>query len=717
MDPITFRLDDLEERLAALEGTVRRLVRPPAPPELPSLAPSPTPDVAPRPAPTPAKPAATAPKRTAEVPPRPLAPATWRAHTPARTPGDLERWLGGVLLARVGICAVILGAAYFAQLAYRHVPDAFKVLSLYGLAAALLAAGHLLRAKAAARYVGVLQGGAVAIAYVAGLAATLRYHLVGQEVGLLLLAGAAALGVWLARRLQVEALAAVSAIGALAAPTLLGLVQETHVLVLALLLGANTFAAWAEQRWGWRATRVVVFGGAAVLGASWFGWAHAWDAVDRFWGLHGMLLALLAPEVLSVARGRAPERWMGPLASVALALLLLVHVGVESFGSFGGASRFVGSSLVAASGWFALALGLGTVGRVPPAASFVRSLARIAGMALPLAVAALWQERAEVPVRVVALGLLAPVLLLARRRVDVGELATCAVALVGWSVVSEEAGRFTGAGSSLLTPTLALGLLALSLVGPFTLACVARTAPGRVAGAIVGHGMLLTAFGALTVDSPAWWLPTWAACAAWSVAVAGAARVKQDRALAGTASVTLLLFGLGWCATSLVAMRAPGWNGALDPHTLAAVLVAAGAWGVRRLLAGTSLVDDEAHATLVTVALGCLALAGGREVHLVTRGMEGAWSPVLLSVYVTLVAATLLVAGFLRNVRGLRLAALLLFAGVIAKVGLYDLAAARLELRVLVTLVLGLTLLASAFAYVRTARREGDDAGREAGAA
>jgi hypothetical protein len=81
-----------------------------------------------------------------------------------------------------------------------------------------------------------------------------------------------------------------------------------------------------------------------------------------------------------------------------------------------------------------------------------------------------------------------------------------------------------------------------------------------------------------------------------------------------------------------------------------------------------------------------------------------------VSVFCTLYAALVMLLGFATRDAPLRYAALAGFGIVVAKVGLHDLAASPLPLRVLVTGVLGFVLLAVAFQYGRrrTLRESGD---------
>lgn len=94
---------------------------------------------------------------------------------------------------------------------------------------------------------------------------------------------------------------------------------------------------------------------------------------------------------------------------------------------------------------------------------------------------------------------------------------------------------------------------------------------------------------------------------------------------------------------------------------------------------------------------------------LATRDLPGALGPVLVSVYLALVSAALLRTGFAWAQQPLRVAALTGFGIVVAKVGLHDLAASSLPLRVLVSAVLGVVLLASAYGYTRRRQPPGGE--------
>jgi len=703
MDPVRRRLDELESRVRALE---RALPQTSWRMDWPAVL-----EEAAVPAPTPSRPAAVERALAPVEPPLPRPPAETRPR-PRRVPvarperGELESWLGGVVLARIGIGAVVLAAAYFAQLAYRHVPDIGKVASLYTLAGLLLGAGHLLRTRGALRFVALLQGGAVAVAYVAGLAASLRYHLVGPEVGCALLAAAAALGASLARRLEVEGLAAVSVLGALAAPFLLRLTHEPHVLVLLFAAAISTWAGWAQARWGWVATRFAALLGAVVLGWTWYSAADGLALELRLVTLHAYTLALLAPELWAAWKSSGPELSLVPLAVGAVLALVCLLAGREAFGPTSSVLHGSCATLVSGALWLGLACLLGTPGRPKAAAGFAHGLAFVGGVALVVGSLIQWGSSYDEPiVFLLSLAATSAGLLLLRRRVGSGSAAATLAALFAWALVGAEASEIARGSATAFTPGAGLALLPLALVPAAALALLGRTGFTSVAGTLLGALTLFTAFVAPALElNPDCWTAAFGVTALWLGLVAAIARRRGEPWAAGGATVALVLLAGTWVGVALARDRVPGWVPPVDPFTAAAVAVAFVALAMRRLFRGTDLPREDGPAWLVASALGLLLLAGGREVHLASRSLEGAWGPVLLSVYITLAAACVLWLGFRNHSQGLRVAALLLFAGVIAKVGGHDLAAAALELRVFVTLILGLVLLACAYAYSRGER-------------
>src|SRR5262245_41508074 len=199
------RIGSLEQRVAALERAL--LDRGAAPRRAGAAAAGPPPV----PLPVPLEP----PQPPPQPPRRPAPVASARGF-------DLERFFGLAVLGRIGIAALVLAAAWFGQLGWGYLGPSARVVAIYAGAAALVAAGALLRPRVAPRYVALLWGGAVALGYLAGVVARRYYDLVPAGTAVLQLAGAAAVGQLLALSLRRELLATIALGGAYAAPLIVG---------------------------------------------------------------------------------------------------------------------------------------------------------------------------------------------------------------------------------------------------------------------------------------------------------------------------------------------------------------------------------------------------------------------------------------------------------------------------------------------------------------
>src|SRR5687768_2309796 len=214
------RMLRIEERLQRLELVIGRGGLPPPLPRPTPEAPAAIEEPAPRPprAPwievaafeadveepsalgvrVPAAPPVSAPPARPPSPPRSHAARKDVMSTSGR---DLERFVGVSILGRVGVAALLLAAGYFAQWTYVRIPPVARVASIYGLAVLLIGAGFFVRRRTSGLYVGILWGGGVAAAYLAGVVARIRYDLVGPVEAVAMLAAACVAGEILARRL------------------------------------------------------------------------------------------------------------------------------------------------------------------------------------------------------------------------------------------------------------------------------------------------------------------------------------------------------------------------------------------------------------------------------------------------------------------------------------------------------------------------------------
>jgi uncharacterized membrane protein len=196
--------------------------------------------------------------------------------------------------------------------------------------------------------------------------------------------------------------------------------------------------------------------------------------------------------------------------------------------------------------------------------------------------------------------------------------------------------------------------------------------------------------------------------AAWAleaVALAGIAR-RRDDAVARIAALVHLGAAATW---ALYDQAAPAHlldgDVALGPAALGLAAVAGGA-----LLVARTAADDRTRDTLrIGAALAVLHLASLAAVA-ITPGADaddalglGArqQGQLQLSALWALTGAGALVAGLRRDVRELRVAALLLLAVVTAKVFVFDLSALEAGYRVGSFIAVGVVLLAGSFAYAR----------------
>ncbi|MCA9292377.1 MAG: DUF2339 domain-containing protein [Phycisphaerales bacterium] len=286
---ILARLDALHRRVAALEHRLAKLTESPA--QAQSLeAPRPTPEP-PRtvdPPPTDLPPAAI------ETAPRPDAAAARAAHKRAAleraftkppepatsAPFSVERLVGGRVFGVVGAFVIVIGVALGLKLAWDEgwldlIPNNFKCIisALFGFT--LLGAGELARRKwGAIASIGCSVAG-IGVIYAASYAAYGAFQLVPHEVGFVLLAASAALGVVVGARAKLASVAALSLVAGYAVPLFFLNVEQSPIVLptylLALLTCGLALSAWRGGRFQFLRTLcwwfTIFFGAAAALAA------------------------------------------------------------------------------------------------------------------------------------------------------------------------------------------------------------------------------------------------------------------------------------------------------------------------------------------------------------------------------------------------------------------------------------------------------------------
>lgn len=633
---------------------------------------------------------------------------------------DLKR--GWVAARTVGSVGVLLLTASWALTGARWDASMWWHLQVVAVALAapelvsLVAGGRLTRERGAAGATivlvsqGVLALTDIACGHVPGA---------GTE-GLLMVVGAVALGLAIARTRQARAgsLYLALALGGLASALLpvggsvwalrLETATATQCHVALSLLAALAAVLVGTTRWTRRGE-----GGAATAGVLALLWLFLTPRDDQLATALGDFALALFPGALLLARAR---RGVWAAAGVVL---------------FGVGAALEPVLLATSSPWAApWAFGLAATGTLllPLLARPGRS-ARLQALpaALPPVFAASWVATlALVPRAADALPILEPVTVSALVIALTG-------AIVHWRGVRATQPGTTERGLASVAGVVAVLVLvvaghreidaataswyamhaALARLGWYALAMLALAARGRrtrapwVPGLVAALGIVATVHVGIVASSPwtlAETLPAFVAAAAIPL-LAELLLPRTRLARLVRASLVILTAGT-WVVMGLHELE----QGALfvNPRLLSGLAVVAalliGAWiDGRRPTSGR----ERAYQAGLALPLGWY-VGLGEVLHLVET-LDPAWRAVAVSLYTMAWAALLLLAGFRWRLPILRYLALGTFGVVILKVGFYDLRATSLPLRVLVTGVLGVVLLVAAYGYAR--RKEDARAG------
>ena len=686
----------VEDRVAALEAEVRelrarldRFTSPPVATRPPSLVPSP---VARTTVPVP--------------PPAPQArPAQADARSPAPRAFDLEELLGGRLLGLVGGAAVLVGLAFLVALALDRgwIGEWMRVSLAFSGSLALLGAGvWLYERRGQSQAALAMVGTAIAGLFVAVTAAGSLYGLVPDAVALAGAFGIGAAAAALAVRWQSRTVAGLGIGAALLAPLYAATFPSREALAYVAIAYAASAAVLLWQKWEW--LRVGSF---AIVAIELAVWAFADTGISpttlvaalSLFGLVGLALAC-GYEL------RVPSEGLRPSTSVLVVLNALVvgglgvgwlewELGERSAGLWMAAVAgahvaagsallrvrplarpvgflLLGAGLVAADisfallasgatlaiGWAASAVALAALGRRYGEEGGIVPLTLAGQLTLAIAHTVLFSPPEETLLH----GGAVPYALL---------LAICGAAFACGRLARPADKRWRVAADTTAMVTLAY-LTAVSLDGvalvaawgaeALALAQVARRAEDEVARAGSFGFLGLAAAHALTVEAQPVGLvegvPSLAAAGAALAVVIGVA----IRLALGAETQERRLFGLGAGATVLYAISL-GLVTALQP--------------------GTGLEGTE-------------TLPVGHQAQTV------------LSAFWALSGLALLWVGLRRDDRGVRLSGFALLALAVGKVFLFDMAALDSAWRILSFVVLGLLLLASAFAYQRMTRDRGN---------
>ncbi|MGZ8254815.1 MAG: DUF2339 domain-containing protein, partial [Burkholderiaceae bacterium] len=268
------RIDELVERVALLEYSMRRgqATAPAAPSPAAPAAPGPAAQEVAAPAAAPAVQPATAPLdvptrlRTTSPSPAPNTVVSDASPLPRPAePGLVYRgvqaakaWLlGGNTVARVGLLVLFLGVAFLLRYLAEHtrIPIELRLAAVALGALVLLGFGWRLRERRFG-YAVTLQGGAIGILYLTVFAAMRLYDVLAPVPAFALLAALAVLSGVLAVVQNARALAALGAAGGFLAPILVStgsgrieLLLSYYLLLNLGVLGVAWFRTWRELNW------------------------------------------------------------------------------------------------------------------------------------------------------------------------------------------------------------------------------------------------------------------------------------------------------------------------------------------------------------------------------------------------------------------------------------------------------------------------------------
>jgi uncharacterized membrane protein len=639
------RLERLERRIAVLETVVRGLAGQGA------VTPPPRPVASDQPDPSPL--ADSGPPPAASRDPLPLPPAAVPAPPPSppppRRPGAFqspisEEWIGQRGLLAIGVLALLMATGYLLKLSFDRgwIPPIMRCVGGVALGIGVGGIGWRLQQRYRT-YGAALIGCGPGIVYLSVWAACRLYQVVPPSPGVVGLALVSIALAMVAYAINVEALGATAALGAFLAPALLGREQANANLLLLYLASMAAGLGLVAARCRWRLAML-------VIAASYFGVAIG-GAAD-----HADPVALLVFGLVGGAAGLyigLRERWWETR--------LLTFTG----------------------GWALLGEASQRLDRHWPVLA--------AGIVLSLPV---WWH-----------GLRRPRILPLRMSSGAGESGwslgealyffTTPI-LLGWAAYGLAPDRFDH------DP----GLLPLLIGVPYVLAGYQRVRPTF---ALIGAAALGIAAGsewdgihqvwallALSLVWPAldhrcrrddgrWYgLATLAAALQQLFDVAGPARDAADRAFVGTWA--LALWGAIAATTALAAGLFPVEEGREhQPLARAALWLTAGLL----LLFGVTG-ELRRHFVLASSSAETAGLAGGLAVS--------AWWLVF--------AAALVLLGFRRALKPVRLAGLAVAGLAVVKVIMFDLAALDALYRVGSVFLLGLVMLSLAYLYYRHDRSE-----------
>jgi uncharacterized membrane protein len=192
-----------------------------------------------------------------------------------------ESRIGGQLLNRVGIVAVLIGVAWFLKLAFDRdwIGPLVRVLIGLACAAGLMAWSERFRRSGFPAFSYSLKALATSIAYLSLWAASSVFHLAPAWIIFIAMAAVTVANAVLALTQESELLAIYALAGGLATPALLSVGHGNEVFLFCYLALLNAGALWLLSRHAWKA-----MAWAALLGtAAYYGWTVMVQDPSEVW--------------------------------------------------------------------------------------------------------------------------------------------------------------------------------------------------------------------------------------------------------------------------------------------------------------------------------------------------------------------------------------------------------------------------------------------------
>jgi uncharacterized membrane protein len=636
--------------------------------------------------------------------PGPHAPAGATPATGDRSAVWLADLVGGRVLAWIGGAATLTGIVLFLALAISHgwIDREARVALAAAASCGLMAGGIWLHArKGRTEASAALVGTATAGLFATLLVASQVYELIPAALALAAALLVGALATSLAIRWAGVAVGALGLVGGLMSPVLVGAPMSATTIAALALAGGCATAVIIRMRWAWLGLVSVL-----ICAPQWASYVLAGQAVGIDIAVLGFFAALGMAAAAATKREEGEEHLHAASAAVAvLSAAILAVVGRIAFKEASG-STAAEAWLVALAGIHALA-GCWRA-RSPFLAEPMRRLLIVIGVVL-----------ADVAFALVAGGITVAcgwagasiACAWSLRRVAAGSDdermmgagVGAHVALTLTRAVIDAPTSASGAAAGQLVPLLSLALLAASCLGSAQL-IGARREHWAAALNVLGLG----AIAYLTAVS----LTGSGLVCAWSLeafALARIARANQDNVARYGAFAFLILAG----AHVLVAEAPPTallrGVGSLGSAAIALGVIAVVSFRMASLQPSADpgrrwLFGSAATALLYLASVAIVTVfqpAAGTTAETVVDLSVQQQGQMLLSVLWCLVGVAALLVGLNRRQPALRSVALGWLLLTVGKVFLYDLATLTSIYRVISFIVLGLLLLAGAFAYQR----------------